>query len=306
LSSSYSSENRAWSLTFCCRAHLNLARVYIEEGRMNEAAAELDAAGKCDPPAPAWSRIWFTSLVNSANADRKEHIDAVIGDLERLLDPAAQPRDRKFDFTRDYVVWNALANRLFKRRQYEPAGSDARRDYLLRAIKAAETVLSLDAEDVEAHDLLMRCYAELSSDRTPDSPPTLTPDEATGRIATAADPKLPADKRIEACGVLAAGVPGLPAPRLATIREALGKLRPAFHGEADPAVQAALAAALAVLHRESHAIYKPDEVAQANATRIYREKNPIANYAARARVVYPTTPGQREAILKAGELPPVR
>jgi tetratricopeptide (TPR) repeat protein len=288
-------------------AHLNLARVYIEEGRLDEAAAELDAAGTCDPPAPAWSRAWFTAQVNSGTATRQEHVDAVIADLEKLLDPAAQPRARGFDFTKDYVVWNALANRLFKRRLYEPGGSDARRAYLLRAVKAAETVLSLDTEDVQAHDLLMRCYAELAGDRpTEASPVALTLDEASARATLAADPKQPADKRAEACGALVAGVPTMPAPKLAAIREALGKLRPAFHGESDPAVQTALAAALSVLHRESHAIFKPDEVAQANATRIYREKNPIANYAARARVIYPTAPGHRDAILKTGELPPAR
>ena len=53
-------------------------------------------------------------------------------------------------------------------------------------------------------------------------------------------------------------------------------------------MRAALAASLAAYHRESHAIYKPDEIARANATRIYRAKNPAANYAAGDRVIYPT------------------
>ena len=285
--------------------HLNLARVYIEEGRLDEAAAELDAAGKCDPPAPPWSRAWFTAQVNSGTATRKEHVDAVVADLERLLDPAAQPRDRGFDFTKDYVAWNMLANRLYKRRTYEADGSDARRDYLLRAVKAAERVLALDAEDVEAHDLLTRAYGELSGPglATTDSGPTdaalisrAADDAAAAKAAPAA--------RAAASALVAAGVPRLPAPKLAVVREALGKLRPAYHEAADPGVKAALATALAVLHRESHAIYKPDEIARANATRIYREKNPPANYAARDRVVYPTTPAHRAAILNTGDLPP--
>src|SRR5262249_13152611 len=45
------------------QGHLNLARVYLDEGRLDEAAKELEAAGKCDPPAAAWSRAWFTALV---------------------------------------------------------------------------------------------------------------------------------------------------------------------------------------------------------------------------------------------------
>jgi tetratricopeptide (TPR) repeat protein len=289
------------------QGHLNLARVYIEEGRLDEAAAELKKSGECDPPAAAWSRAWFTSLVNSANATRREHLDEVIGDLEKLLDPAAQPRERGFDFTKDYVVWNALANRLHKRRLYEPADSDARREYLLRAAKAGETVLSYDAEDVEAHDLLMRVYAELAgSHPTEAAPLRLTADEAAARAAVAADARAPADRRKAAALEVIAAVPALPDHKLAAIREGLDKLRPAYHAGADPEVKAALAAALAVLHRESHAIYKPDEIAMARATTVYREKNPAANYAARARVVYPTLPAHREAILATGDLPPAQ
>jgi hypothetical protein len=71
-------------------------------------------------------------------------------------------------------------------------------------------------------------------------------------------------------------------------------------------VRSALAASLTVLHRESHAIYKPDEVAQSHATQVYRDAHPEANYVARARVIYPTTPEQRQAILATGDLPPVK
>ena len=288
-------------------AHLNLARVYLEEGRLDEAAVELDKAGKTEPPAPAWSRAWFTAQVNSLTASRREHVDAVIADLERLLDPAAQPRDRGFDFSKDYVVWNALANLLHKRRAYEPPGSDGYRDYLLRAVKAAEKVLALEAEDVEAHDLLMRAYAELAGGLPTEAPPVkLGAEDVTDRAAVAADANAPLDRRLAACADIVAGVPGVSARKLGAIKESLDKLRPAYHAATDPSVREALAAALAVLHRESHAIYKPDEIAMARATTIYREKNPPANYAARARVVYPTASAHRDAILITGELPPTR
>jgi hypothetical protein len=113
-------------------------------------------------------------------------------------------------------------------------------------------------------------------------------------------------ERIRACADLAAAVPGLKVPKLATLREALGKLSPAFDAEADAEVKAALAAALAVVHREFHSIFKPDEQARSNATQIYRARNPAANYAARERVIYPTTPAHRDSILRTGELPPAR
>jgi hypothetical protein len=287
--------------------HLNLARVYIEEGLFDEAAAELAAAGQADPPAPAWSRAWFTSIVSGGNATGKKDLDTVIADLEGLLDPQTAPRDRGFDFSLDYVVWNSLANRLHKRRTYEPPGSDARREFLVRAVRAAGRVLALDAEDVEAHDLLARCYAELAGDKPTFLPPmAMTADDASARVATTLDAKQPAANRAQACAELVAGVPTLPSPKLAPIREAIGKLRPICQTETDPEVRSALAAALTVLHRESHAIYKPDEVARSSATQKYREAHPEANYAARARVIYPTTPEQRQAILTTGDLPPAK
>jgi hypothetical protein len=284
--------------------HLNLARVYIEEGRLDEAAVELEASGKCNPPAPSWSRSWFTAIVNSGTATKKEHLDAVVVELERLLDPNAQPRDRGFDFSKDYVAWNMLANRYYKRRQYETQGTNERWHYLIMTVNAAETVLKYDAEDVEAHDLLMRTYSELAGSEPVDRPATpLTHEDALAQVAIAASESEAQPKRSQACGILVAGLSSMPAPRLATIREALKSLQPAFHQTNDAAVRESLAAALAVLHRESHAIYKPDEIAQSRATQIYREAHPEANYTSRARVIYPTTGKHRDAIRTTGELP---
>ncbi|MBA4191641.1 MAG: hypothetical protein C0467_26985 [Planctomycetaceae bacterium] len=283
--------------------HLNLARVYIEEGRLDEAARQLDAAGKCDPPAPPWSRTWFTALVNSETATRKEHLDAVIADLERLLDPNTQPRDRGFDFTKDYVIWNRLANQLFKRRQFEPVGSDARQGFVLRTVTAAERVLQLDAEDVTAHDLLAQCYAELTEVKMPDLViAEATADELLAAASIIADKNQQGSHEHRAM-YLAAAIPKLKGPKLPVERELIGKLRPVFHSTPNQELKSLVAASLAVLHRESHAIYKPDEIARSNSTRIYREKHPPANYAARERVIYPTTPGHRDSIVKTGNLP---
>ncbi|MCS7271746.1 MAG: hypothetical protein NZ703_11765, partial [Gemmataceae bacterium] len=79
------------------------------------------------------------------------------------------------------------------------------------------------------------------------------------------------------------------APRLPTLRQTIQQLRQAYHAEADPAVRQGLAAVLSELHRIAHGMYKPDELARAVTTRKYREKNPAANAAAEAIVIYPTT-----------------
>jgi hypothetical protein len=78
------------------------------------------------------------------------------------------------------------------------------------------------------------------------------------------------------------------APRLPTLRALLTRLRPAFHEEQDPAIKKAIAGSLASLHLVSHTLYTPDELARARTTAIYRAKNPAANAAAEAIVLYPT------------------
>ena len=130
--------------------HLNLARTFIEEGRFDEAAQELEASGKCDPPAPPWSRSWFTAIVNSGTATKKEHLDAVIAELDKLLDPNVPTR---FDFS-GLVPEHAGS---FSR-AVEAVGTNPRWHYRFRAVKAAETSPGYDAEDGK-HDLLMRCYS---------------------------------------------------------------------------------------------------------------------------------------------------
>jgi hypothetical protein len=125
----------------------------------------------------------------------------------------------------------------------------------------------------------------------------------TSTVGVALDPKQPKEQRVGACATLAVGLASVKGPKLAAIREGITKLRAGFHAEGDAEMKAALAATLSAFHRESHTTYKPDEIARSNSTRLYREKNPAANYAARDRVIYPTTAAHRDAIVKTGNLP---
>jgi hypothetical protein len=83
-------------------------------------------------------------------------------------------------------------------------------------------------------------------------------------------------------------------------------LRPAYHAEEEPEVKGALASVLAALHAASVSIYKVDEVARSYATTQFRAQpgTEAANYAARERIIYPTTSRHREMILKTGNLTP--
>ena len=57
---------------------------------------------------------------------------------------------------------------------------------------------------------------------------------------------------------------------------------------ADPALQKQIEPLLADTHRLAHRLYKPDDLARSKTTTTYRAKNPAANAAAEAIILYPT------------------
>jgi len=139
---------------------LNLARSYIEQGRVGEdAVAALARAARFEPAAPAWSIAWFTSLVNYENG----FLDEAIADLESILEADdAELRRRGFDFRRDYRVLNRLGQALFERAKRERGRDDERlRGLLAEAARTFERALALDPENVEAHFNLSLVYAQL-------------------------------------------------------------------------------------------------------------------------------------------------
>jgi tetratricopeptide (TPR) repeat protein len=289
--------------------HINLARVFIDEGRLTEAAEQLQLSGKADPPPPWWTRAWLTGVVNSETAAGNADLEAAIAELERIVDPNNQPRERGFDFTRDYLILNLIANRYFKRAQGEEPGTDAQRRFLLKAVDYSERTLAIDPDNVEAHDLLKQCYGLLSG--PPGVPGHWKPVEFTqlpDLALKAADKSSSKNDRLHAADHLRRGLEGVskqPAradqPKLNALRTMWKGLRPAYHAEPDAELKAALASALTALHQEFHTIFKPDEVAQ-SVRQAYRAKHPAADYAARDRVVYPTTRAHKDTIRQRGEL----
>ncbi|MSR57409.1 MAG: tetratricopeptide repeat protein [Planctomycetaceae bacterium] len=137
---------------------LNLARVYFTEGRLDEAVDALHRAEMfTDPPAPPWTIAWFTGLVNK----QQGHLDdAIVNFKSTLYDTTAVMRERKFDFSKDYIVLNELGQTLFERSKQERGESRrASREQLMdEAIKTFEATLKLDSEDVMAHYNLAQLY----------------------------------------------------------------------------------------------------------------------------------------------------
>src|SRR5262249_52466569 len=160
--------------------------------------------------------------------------------------------------------------------------SSARRDeFLLRAVEQYERTLKLDPEDLDAHYGLYQCFQMLGlpAPRVKVEGAGKTDEDAlVGLSATLRDGKAAREDRLAAAAQLGLAVSALgrepttaKAPKRPRFDLLAAQLRPAFHKESDPAVKAALAGVLGNVHRELHAIFKPDELARARATRIYRE-----------------------------------
>jgi len=139
---------------------LNRARVYVKEGRLDEAARALRRAAEHDPPAPPWTVAWFTGLVNKQNG----HLDDAIENFLSIVRmDTAQTRARGFDFSKDYRVLNELGQTIVERARLERGEErrDAREEMLLGAIDWFEAALELDPENLTAHYNLGLVYSLL-------------------------------------------------------------------------------------------------------------------------------------------------
>lgn len=140
---------------------LNLARVYIKEGRLDDAIDALRRAAEHDPPAPAWSINWFSGIVNKQHGN----IDAALRDFKSVLamKDTDECRARGFDFSEDYRVLNETGQTLFERSKQERGEARAAmRKQLLDEAKALfDKALEFDPENVTAHYNLALIYADL-------------------------------------------------------------------------------------------------------------------------------------------------
>lgn len=243
---------------------INLARVFLQEGRLPEAVAAVNTAAEASPPAPWWQLAWFGGLVAVENAATTADLDRAVRDFRKILDPVNQPQSRGFDFTRDYVVRNRLADTLFTR-GLAATGADRRR-LLLEAADHYELVRQADPENLTAHYGLAQCHSRLA-------------DGATAAAAEAA----------VAIGKEEFDPDGLRLPRLAALGNSVRS------AAADRPLTAAEHAALAAVHRVTHAVLRPDEQAMAEAVSTLRATDPATDRAAEVVPIYPLTPIQSAA-----------
>jgi len=143
---------------------LNLARVYLAEGRIEDAAAVLTRAAGEFPDHQPWTRAWLTAEVDRENG----HFDQAIATLRALLQSEySEAQQRGFDFSQDYRARATLGRVLYERSRLArgPARADERTRYLQEARDELLQVLQLDAENLSAHNTLALIYADLGDDQ---------------------------------------------------------------------------------------------------------------------------------------------
>ncbi|MEO0950026.1 MAG: tetratricopeptide repeat protein [Pseudomonadota bacterium] len=131
---------------------LNLARVYLEEGRLDDAAAALGRAERHDQPPVPWSLAWFSGRL----LFEQGRFPAAIEAFEALYETRfAEARERGFDFSRDYRLTNQIGLTWGELALQQPDPEDRERA-LGEARRWFETSLARDPENAQAHYQLAR------------------------------------------------------------------------------------------------------------------------------------------------------
>jgi tetratricopeptide (TPR) repeat protein len=280
------------------KAHgfVNLARVYIDEGRLDEARQMLTKAKEAG--APWWLTRWFGGLVNARNVQ----LEDAQRDFEE--DPKKQPRDpdtgvQKYDFTKDYIVINELGITLYRRAQ--TAEGPERDDLLRQAVRRFQDTLAIDPENLDAHNRLRECLERLGENAFPEEAKAVAVDDyqLLPLAETFANAKATKADRRQAAWQLAQAIKAVgerpvnpQTPKVPALTPLVPLCTKVYRDDPEAEMRTTAAFVLGHLHRELHLIYKPDDNARNSTVQKYRAKHPAANAAAEAIVIYPTEPDE--------------
>ena len=272
---------------------VNLARIYLKEGRIPDARKALELASNHPKPAAPWVIAWLSGQIDERNG----YLDEAMARYESVL--STRIPERKFDFSMDYEVINALGSVTYSRARQEPLKSPARLDFLEKTVEAYRRTIAIDSENVFAHHGLGLAYAELATGGDDPTAPSglavpANADSIRLLVRSTTDPKAPADSRASSARQLGRVVAAFVAgprqdftSRLNPLHEVVDALGPAYGAESDPKARLAMARALSTTHKALHSMFKPDETAEGRAVGIARKNNPAADMNAQSIVIHP-------------------
>lgn len=273
---------------------VNLARVYQREGRIPDALDALTNASKHEKPAAPWVITWLTGQINVRNG----FLDEAIENYKAVL--GTKIPERKFDFSMDYEVINALGSAYELRARQERANTPERRSFLDLAIDTYSRTLAIDSENVAAHYGLGLSYGEISRSYTPkpqEIGEKITADDViamAGAIVASKAHRAEISAHADTLGLaidrFLAGTRPEFGSRLEPLLDVISKASPLWKETPDGPDREALAALLAKTHKALHAMYKPDETAEGTAIAIARRDEPDADRNSQSIVIHPLHP----------------
>ncbi|HUQ71323.1 MAG TPA: tetratricopeptide repeat protein, partial [Planctomycetaceae bacterium] len=211
---------------------LNLARVYFNEGRLDEAVEAIQRASTyTDPPAPPWTTSWLSGTINR----QQGRLDEAIENFQAVLTMrTAETVRRKFDFSLDYEVINLLGQTLFDRAQQirDPERKAEREEQLRAAVAQFQKTLAIDSENVTAHHNLGLLYTQLGDTELAEKHQDAhgrykLDDNARDKALSAARKKYPAANFAAEALVIyplqRQGAPGLPAEAIPPSQASVGE-----------------------------------------------------------------------------------
>ncbi|MEE4382497.1 MAG: multiheme c-type cytochrome [Pseudomonadales bacterium] len=134
-------------------ARLNLIRLLLEEGRIEEADVQLSEIDHTRLPNP-WTAQWYAALVALRSGDPEQGVTL----LESLRSGEGIARSRGFDFSRDYDLLDALIEGYLLRAATMGGSGETYRNSLLEALQTAHRLLELDPERAPTHHRLRDIY----------------------------------------------------------------------------------------------------------------------------------------------------
>ncbi len=132
---------------------LNLARTYLEEGRLGEAGDALRRVSAHDDPPYPWSLTWFSGLLLFEEGRFESALQAFVALYETRFPEA---RARGFDFSRDYRLLNRIG--LTWLEIARQSDQEARLRGLNEAADWFHKALVQDPENAAAHYNLSQVY----------------------------------------------------------------------------------------------------------------------------------------------------